>query len=162
MVAVDLEANRMSRVEENLERLKLSAELKVADVGDLPSWWDEKQFDRILLDAPCSATGVIRRHPDIKLLRRAEDVVNLAKLQLSLLTTLWQTLKPGRLLVYATCSGFQEENEKNVEAFVQSTATAEHQKIEAAWGIERPYGRQLFPSKGAHDGFFYAKIRKLD
>src|SRR5690606_35509852 len=118
VVALDVEAARMARVESNLQRLELTATLKVADAARLVDWWDQVTFDRILLDAPCSATGVIRRHPDIKLLRRANDVDKLAGLQCQLLRELWQTLKPGGLLVYATCSVLPQENEAIVASFL--------------------------------------------
>jgi len=160
VVALDVEAARMRRVEENLHRLRLHATLKVADATQLSDWWDQTPFDRILLDAPCSATGVIRRHPDIKLLRRANDIAKLADLQRRLLATLWQTLKPGGLLVYATCSVLPQENEDTVAAFLAEQPDAEHQPIAADWGQARPYGRQLLPQDGGHDGFYYALLRR--
>lgn len=160
VVALDVEAARMARVEQNLQRLGLKATLKVADATRLADWWDERLFDRILLDAPCSATGVIRRHPDIKLLRRANDIDKLANLQRQLLTELWQTLKPGGLLIYATCSVLPEENENTVAAFLEKQSDAEHVPINASWGHARPYGRQLLPRDGGHDGFYYALLRK--
>jgi 16S rRNA (cytosine967-C5)-methyltransferase len=159
-VALDVEAARMTRVEENLRRLGLTATLKVADAVDTSAWWDRQPFDRILLDAPCSATGVIRRHPDVKLLRRANDIAKLADLQGRLLEALWSTLKPGGLLVYATCSVLPRENEEQVAAFVAAHDDAEHLPIAADWGIERPYGRQLLPRDGGHDGFYYALLRR--
>lgn len=158
VVALDVEAARMTRVEENLRRLNLTATLKVADAADTAAWWDQQPFDRILLDAPCSATGVIRRHPDVKLLRRANDIAKLADLQRRLLDALWSTLKPGGLLVYATCSVLPQENEEQVAAFVAAHSDAEHLPIAADWGIERPYGRQLLPRDGGHDGFYYALL----
>ena len=105
MVAVELESRRIQRVEENLARLGLEAELKVADACELESWWDKQTFDRILLDAPCSATGVIRRHPDIKLLRKPTDIVKLAEIQLQLLRSLWQTLNDGGILLVCNLLG---------------------------------------------------------
>lgn len=160
VVALDVEASRMVRVEDNLRRLGLTATLKVADATRLTDWWDQAAFDRILLDAPCSATGVIRRHPDIKLLRRANDIDKLADLQRQLLRQLWQTLKPGGLLVYATCSVLPQENEETVAAFVAEQNDAEHIPIDADWGHTRSYGRQLLPRDGGHDGFYYALLRK--
>lgn len=161
VVAVDIEAPRLLRVTENLTRLQLDATVVCADVGDPDSWWDGKPFDRILLDAPCSATGVIRRHPDIKQLRKAEDIAKLAALQLRLLTTLWPTLAPGGQLVYATCSVLPEENTRVVEAFIATATDAEHIVIDADWGIAQPCGRQLLPQDGGHDGFYYACLHKL-
>lgn len=160
VVALDVEAARMARVEDNLRRLGLTATLKIADATCLADWWDQIAFDRILLDAPCSATGVIRRHPDIKLLRRANDVDKLASLQRQLLTELWRTLKPGGLLVYATCSVLPQENEHTVAGFLAEQNDAEHVPIDAQWGHARPYGRQLLPRDGGHDGFYYALLRR--
>ena len=160
LVAVDLEPSRMSRVKDNLSRLKLSATLKVADVGALESWWDGVQFDRILLDAPCSATGVIRKHPDIKLLRRESDIHALTTLQLQLLRTLWTALAPGGKLVYATCSILPEENVDVVEHFLQEEASATAQIVPVSCGIAQSTGRQLWPQVDGHDGFYYAVLVK--
>ncbi len=160
LTALDVESRRLTRVEENLARLGLEAELVAADAGDIESWWNSQTFDRILLDAPCSATGVVRRHPDIKLLRRPTDIAKLAALQLHLLKSLWATLKPGGLLVYATCSVMPQENEQVVAQFLADTDDAEHQIIEASWGTARPLGRQLFPQPNGHDGFYYACLSK--
>ena len=106
VVAVDSEVNRLKRVEENFQRLQLSAELHCSDITQLDNWWDGQQFDRILLDAPCSATGVIRRHPDIKWLRRKTDIPALTELQQSMLQLLWKTLKPGGILGLCYLLGF--------------------------------------------------------
>ena len=160
VVALDVEEQRMVRVRDNLQRLQLQATLKVADAAQPATWWDGAYFDRILLDAPCSATGVIRRHPDIKLLRRANDIVKLADLQRQLLTALWPTLRSGGLLVYATCSVLPQENNRQVANFVNATADAEHLAIAAPWGLTCAYGRQLLPQAGGHDGFYYAVLRK--
>lgn len=160
VVGLDIDAERLKRVEQNLQRLQLKATLVCADAGDTDSWWDGQSFDRLLLDAPCSATGVIRRNPDIKLHRNAEDIKQLSILQLSLLRQLWITLKPGGLLLYATCSILPDENERVVQAFCEAQHDANHRVIEADWGEARPYGRQLFPGADSHDGFFYALIEK--
>lgn len=160
LIAVDLEAARMERVKENLNRLGLKATIKVADALETGTWWDGEAFERILLDAPCSATGVIRRHPDIKLLRRNEDIAELARLQLRMLKSLWLCLKPGGRLLYATCSIFPQENSDNVKAFISDTADAVHQRIDADWGEEQEFGRQLFPGQSNHDGFYYAVLEK--
>ena len=160
IVALDHDARRLERVAENLQRLKQTAELKHADAAKLAQWWDEQPFDRILLDAPCSATGIIRRHPDIKLLRQPDDLAKLAQLQHELLTSLWPSLKPGGLLLYATCSVLRQENEHVIEHFVAQHSDAEHCDIQADWGEARRYGRQLFPQIGGHDGFYYALLRK--
>lgn len=160
LLALDDDAQRMTRVQENLQRLHLQAQMLVADAGDPASWWDGKPFERILLDAPCSATGVIRRHPDIKLLRRANDIAKLVTLQQRLLTALWPTLAPGGYLLYATCSVLPEENEQNLAAFLAHTDDAVHCPIEANWGLQRPLGRQLLPEIDGQDGFYYALLQK--
>lgn len=160
LVALDIDAQRLKRVDENLERLQLKAEVKCADASDTESWWGGEQFDRILLDAPCSATGVIRRHPDIKLLRRESDIAELAKLQLQLLNKLWPLLKPGGKFLYATCSVLPEENQHPLANFLYQTPDAKEQPITAEWGIEQRVGRQLLPQVKGHDGFFYCLIVK--
>lgn len=158
-VAVEVDAQRAERIKENLTRLHLSAELIIADASER-AWWDGKPFDKILLDAPCSATGVIRRNPDIKMLRKGEDIHKLAALQMKILENAWQMLKPGGRLVYATCSIFSQENERLIERFVKHTDNAVHQPIDATWGEARPFGRQLFPQPNGHDGFYYAVLEK--
>ncbi len=160
VTALDLEERRLVRVKENLARLGKKAKIICADAADLSSWWDGKTFDRILLDAPCSATGVIRRHPDIKLLRKAGDIAKLAQLQLSLLEALWKALAPGGRLVYATCSVLPVENTDVIERFLQQQHDAKHLPIDATWGIEQTCGRQLFPQINGHDGFYYACLVK--
>ena len=159
-VAVELESRRIQRVEENLARLGLAAELKVADANELDSWWDKQPFDRVLLDAPCSATGVIRRHPDIKLLRKPTDIVKLAELQLQLLRSLWQTLSDGGILLYATCSVLPDENDQVIEKFLAETSDAAVHEIDDCWGIKTDYGRQLFPTINGNDGFYYSRLGK--
>lgn len=161
VVAMDIDPERLEKVQQNLDRLGLQATLQSGDASQPGQWWDGQLFDRILLDAPCSATGVIRRNPDIKIHRQADDIKALSKLQLAILRAQWAILKPGGILVYATCSVLPEENEKVVEAFCEEKAEAEHCLIDADWGIERPYGRQLFPNIDGHDGFYYAKLRKV-
>lgn len=160
LIAIDLEPHRLKRVAENLERLQLTAQLKAGDARQLEQWWDGQLFDRILLDAPCSATGVIRRNPDIKITRQAADIPALATLQGELLDVLWQTLKPGGVLLYATCSILPEENTQVVEAFLARTPGAEQWSINAEFGLEQPAGRQLFPQAQGHDGFYYARLVK--
>jgi len=160
LTALDISKERLARIKENLTRLKLDAQLVCADASRLDDWWDGNHFDRILLDAPCSATGVIRRNPDIKIHRSAKDIVKLTELQLSLLEKLWQTLKPGGLLLYATCSILPDENTRLVERFCALTTNAEHIEIKANWGIKQDYGRQLLPAENSHDGFYYALISK--
>lgn len=161
VVAIDLEEKRLERVNENLERLNLQAQTIAADANDLDAWWDGQLFDRILLDAPCAAIGVIRRHPDIKLLRRREDIEQLAGVQLQLLTTLWKTLKPGGRLVYATCSIMPAENAQVLTQFVDVQQDAQVYSLHnEPWGIDSGHGKQLFPQENGHDGFYYAVLEK--
>ncbi|MPQ86745.1 16S rRNA (cytosine(967)-C(5))-methyltransferase RsmB [Pseudomonas sp. MAFF 730085] len=161
VVAVDLEAKRLVRVRENLARLGLSADLIAADGRDTATWWDGKPFLRILLDAPCSATGVIRRHPDIKLTRQADDIAALAALQGELLDALWPTLEVGGILLYATCSTLPTENTEVIAAFLARTSGARELDLATAAGIKQPHGRQLLAQEGGHDGFYYAKLIKI-
>ncbi len=161
VIAVDLEAKRLVRVRENLARLGLSADLIAADGRDTATWWDGKPFQRILLDAPCSATGVIRRHPDIKLTRQADDIVALAALQGELLDALWPTLEVGGILLYATCSTLPTENTEVIAAFLARTSGARELDLATAAGIKQPHGRQLLAQEGGHDGFYYAKLIKI-
>lgn len=160
LIAVDESESRLKRVTENLTRLHLQAELVAADAGDTATWWDGHKFDRILLDAPCSATGVIRRHPDIKVLRRDSDIAELQQEQAQLLNNLWHTLRPGGLLLYATCSILPEENSRQVEAFLAIHPDATLEPMSAVWGREQAAGRQLLPGEHAMDGFYYALLRK--
>lgn len=161
VIALDLEPARLARVQENLNRLQLQATLIAADGRDVTSWWDGKPFQRILLDAPCSATGVIRRHPDIKLTRQPEDISALAKLQSELLDALWPTLEVGGVLLYATCSVLPEENRDNIAAFLQRTPGARELDIAGQFGLKQTHGRQLLPQADGHDGFYYAKLIKI-
>ena len=160
VVAVELEERRIGRMKENLLRMGLTAEIICADASAPDQWWDGQLFDRILLDAPCSATGVIRRNPDIKMLRTSEDILVLVQLQLKLLHSLWPLLKPGGYMVYATCSVLRQENDRLVARFLAQQPKAHHCVIEADWGVEMDIGRQLFPNPISHDGFYYAKLHK--
>ena len=162
VVAIDESAERLPRVQENLDRLDLHATLTQADAADIDSWWDGAPFDRILLDVPCSATGVIRRHPDIKLLRRESDIVPLASIQLGLLEAMWSILKPGGRLVYATCSVFPQENHRIIQRFLKQQEQATLVQNNADWGRDMDTGRQLLPDPDSHDGFFYAVLEKPD
>ena len=162
LYALDNSAKRLMRVEQNLQRLKLSATLIEGDAGKPDQWWDGDQFDRILLDAPCSATGVIRRHPDIKLLRQKEDVRQLAKTQQEILSALWPLLKPGGMLLYATCSILKEENEQQIQRLITEQHNAHPETFTAEWGIDARYGRQILPGQNNMDGFFYSLIYKSD
>ncbi|MDH5600058.1 MAG: 16S rRNA (cytosine(967)-C(5))-methyltransferase RsmB [Gammaproteobacteria bacterium] len=160
LLAIDIEKNRLKRVQENLDRTRLRAQLLTANAFDPGSWWDKKPFDRILLDAPCSASGVIRRHPDIKLLRHESDIAKLIQDQQQILNALWPLLKSGGMLLYATCSVLPEENTLQIQHFLQQHADAELQPIIADWGQQQIAGRQVLPGEDGMDGFFYALIQK--
>ncbi|MGE8496977.1 MAG: 16S rRNA (cytosine(967)-C(5))-methyltransferase RsmB [Pseudomonas sp.] len=160
VVAVDLEEKRLVRVRENLRRLNLDAKLIAADARAVDQWWDGQAFQRILLDAPCSATGVIRRHPDIKLTRQPEDITALAQLQGEMLDALWPTLAVGGILLYATCSTLPTENTEVIEAFLARTSGARELAIAGSFGLPQPHGRQLLAQVDGHDGFYYAKLIK--
>ncbi|MGO1298072.1 MAG: 16S rRNA (cytosine(967)-C(5))-methyltransferase RsmB [Vibrio sp.] len=155
VVAIDSDDHRLKRVHENLERLQLDATVICGDARTPQKWWQGEQFDRILLDAPCSATGVIRRHPDIKWLRRANDIEALASLQSEILDAMWQQLKPGGTLVYATCSITAQENRDQVTAFLKRTTNATLVGSET----DNP-GRQILPGEEDMDGFYYAVLIK--
>jgi 16S rRNA (cytosine967-C5)-methyltransferase len=160
LTALDQDADRLARVRDNLQRLRLKARLIVGDARRPSDWWDGVLYDRILLDAPCSGTGVIRRHPDIKLLRRAGDLTALTEQQRVLLESLWPLLKPGGRLVYATCSVLQQENAAVIAHFLATHADAAELPIAAAWGRALAYGRQLLPGADDADGFYYAILSK--
>lgn len=168
LVAVELEPQRMLRVTENLDRLKLNTEsgqqakieLKVADAREYKQWWDGDYFDRILIDAPCSASGVIRRHPDIKSLRRESDIQPLMQLQQQILSSAWQMLASGGELLYITCSVFKDENQHQMADFFAQHNDAEEIKIKSEWGRECEYGRQLLPGEQGADGFYFCRLKK--
>ena len=164
LVAVDNAAARLTRVRENLDRLRYEATLVCGDASVPAGWWDGRGFDRILVDAPCSATGVIRRHPDIRFLRRDDDIDTLAATQRALLDALWPLLNPGGLLLYSTCSVVRAENEAVVTAFLADTADASEVNG-AALALSPLFvpcaaGVQLLPGRGATDGFYYALMTR--
>ncbi|MFQ6372553.1 16S rRNA (cytosine(967)-C(5))-methyltransferase RsmB [Shewanella sp. YIC-542] len=159
LLAVDNDSKRLARVAQNLQRLALKAQLIHGDAAAIDSWWQGPRFDRILLDAPCSATGVIRRHPDIKWLRKPADIAELSKLQAQILDHCWQWLKPGGVLLYATCSIMPEENHQQITAFLARTADAQLQPI-TALQENCPSDWQILPGQDNMDGFYYAKLRK--
>lgn len=161
VTAVDLEESRLVRVRENLARLQLDARLIAADARNTAAFYEGKPFQRILLDAPCSATGVIRRHPDIKLTRQPEDIQALAQLQGELLDALWPTLDVGGVLLYATCSTLPTENTDVIGAFLARTPGARELDIPGPFGVAQPHGRQLLAQVNGHDGFYYAKLIKI-
>jgi 16S rRNA (cytosine967-C5)-methyltransferase len=162
LVAIDRDEKRLQDVRNNLARLQLLATCICADAGD-QEWSDGQHFDRILVDVPCSASGVIRRHPDIKILRRATDIAKLVHEQTRLLNKAWELLKPGGLLVYTTCSIFPEENVHVLQAFLQSHRDAAEEKIPMGWGKACAIGRQILPGMHDMDGFYFARLsRGLD
>lgn len=162
LLALDKDPDRLTRVAENLARLQLRAHLKAADAAHLESWWDGKLFDRILLDAPCSATGIIRRHPDIKLHRRPEDISALQPIQAGLLHQLWSTLKPGGRLLYATCSVLPQENSAQISAFLAAQPDAQLLPITPPMALTSAtqVGWQILPGQAGMDGFYYALLAK--
>ena len=162
LLALDSDAQRLGRVQQNLDRAGISAHLQQGDARNPATWWDGQPFDRILLDAPCSATGVIRRHPDIKLLRRPDDLPRLARTQTQILDALWPLLKTGGMLLYATCSVIKIENDQQIQGFLQKHADANWRPLNAGWGHAQTRGRQILPGEQGMDGFYYALIYKQD
>ncbi|AGI34000.1 16S rRNA (cytosine(967)-C(5))-methyltransferase RsmB [Mannheimia haemolytica] len=160
VMALDIEESRLSRVRENLVRLGQIAQVICGDASKPEEWLEEGVlFDRILLDAPCSATGVIRRHPDIKWLRKEGDIAELATLQGEILKALWQRLKPNGILLYATCSVLPQENSEQIQRFLQDTPNAK--QLEIDFNGEKVLEKQFFPQPNGGDGFFYAKLQKV-
>lgn len=148
LLALDLKAARCRRIEENLARLKLRADVKVADCVKLDSWWDGRPFDAVLADVPCTASGVVRRNPDAKWLRRVDDIASFARAQARILDALWQVVRPGGKLLYATCSVFPAENSAQIGRFLERQPQA-----------RRCHEEQLLPTAD-HDGFFYSLLEK--
>ena len=161
LTALDVDSKRIQRVQENLNRLQLSANLIVEDALQPETWWDGVQFDRILLDAPCSALGIIRRHPDIKLLRTESELSKAAKIQRDLLHTLWPLLAPNGIMVYATCSIMKEENEEQMALFASTAMDCRVDTQKQAWGRSNGLGWQILPGDANMDGFFYCVLKKI-
>ncbi|NNF17032.1 MAG: 16S rRNA (cytosine(967)-C(5))-methyltransferase RsmB [Gammaproteobacteria bacterium] len=162
LTALDLSAPRLARVADTLDRLGVSATLKEANATDLEEWWDGRAYDAVLVDAPCSGSGVIRRHPDIKTLRRPRDATGFAQLQRLLIQSLWKTVAPGGRLIYATCSIFPEENEGLIEPLAESLDGARPglPNTVSACAKLLKYGVQMFPEATGGDGFYYAVLWK--
>ncbi len=171
LIVLDIDQSRLGKITENLKRLTLdglqSVKLLQGDAslpGDASTavnkWWDGELFDRILLDVPCSATGVIRRHPDIKILRRPQDIGELVDIQAAMLAAIWPLLKVGGKLLYATCSVLPQENHQQIQSFLQQHADAKEDLINADWGERQPAGRQILPGDNDMDGFYFARIEK--
>ena len=160
LVAVESEAKRVPRIRQNLERLGLRAEVIIGDAGDASGWWDGKSFDRIMIDAPCSATGVIRRRPDVRLHRRAADIPSLITQQERILAACWELLAPGGSLLYVTCSILRAENEGVVGAFVAGRSDVDVVPLMLQAGRAARIGWQILPGEGDLDGMYYALLRK--
>lgn len=162
LIALDIDASRLDKVRTTFARLGVgeAAELKAADAADTASWWDGEPFDAILIDAPCSATGIVRRQPDILLHRRESDLDPLLESQRLLLDVLWPLLAPGGQLLYATCSILKDENQRQVEAFLARTPDAALAPLDARFGADTGAGHQRLPGEDGMDGFFYASLRK--
>jgi 16S rRNA (cytosine967-C5)-methyltransferase len=160
LVALDISPERIAKVRESLRREGLAATVLAADAARPETWWDGRPFDRVLVDAPCSATGVIRRHPDIKVLRQPSDLAELAKTQRSLLEAAWRVLAPGGKLLYATCSVLRQENEARIAAFLDAHPQARELEIAAGWGVKAAHGRQILTGDRGMDGFYYALLEK--
>jgi 16S rRNA (cytosine967-C5)-methyltransferase len=158
---LDSNEPRLERLRQNLARINRTARIMVGDADSPRDWFDGEAYDLILADVPCSASGVLRRHPDIKLLRRESDIMPLVALQRKIVDALWQLLKPGGSMLYCTCSVFKEENELQIEEFVRRHADCVETGLEqAAWGEARPGGRQILTGSDNMDGFYYALLTR--
>lgn len=163
VIALDADTGRQTRTRQTLERLGLTATVLSGDARQPDLWWSREPFDRILVDAPCSATGVIRRHPDIKVLRRRGDIDELARVQRSIIEALWPTLRPGGLLLYVTCSLLQTENDAVIDAVLKTLPDARIGDLPLPDGALRTqHGIQWLPRIDGHDGFYYALLTRID
>ena len=160
LTAVEFDATRAARIRQNLERLGLQADLRIGDAGDPAGWWDGQPFDRILIDAPCSATGVLRRRPDVRLHRRASDIDALVAQQQRILAALWPLLAPGGRLVYVTCSLLRAENDAVVEGFLAGRDDARVISMQLPAGQAAAVGWQILPGDGDLDGMYYAVLER--
>ena len=160
ITALDVDARRVRRMQETFARLALDIDARTADALQAHAWWDGSPYDAILIDAPCSATGIVRRQPDILLHRRESDIAALADTQAQLLDATWPLLAPGGVLLYATCSILRAENAAQVEAFLARTPDATLAPLDAAYGRDTGFGHQRLPGEEGMDGFFYARLRK--
>ena len=168
VTAVELEPWRLEKIEANLERLAYPLSVICADAADLDAWWDGEAFDKVLLDVPCSATGVIRRNPDIKINRKPADINELVEIQRTIIQNVWKTVKQGGYMLYATCSLMPEENEQQMAAFLAKQQDATEVPLDTLnhdfaleWGEAVSHGRQLMPTLNGHDGFYYCLLQKI-
>ena len=160
VLALDIDPRRVRRMQEAFARLQLEVDARAADAAQPQTWWDGAPFDAVLIDAPCSATGIVRRQPDVLLHRREDDIAALAAIQSGLLDAAWPLLAPGGSLLYATCSILHQENSAQVEAFLARTADAVIEPLDATFGHNTGFGTQRLPGEAGMDGFFYARLRK--
>ena len=160
ITALDVDARRVRRMQDSFTRLRLEVDVRIGDATSPATWWDGTLFDAILIDAPCSASGIVRRQPDVLLHRQPGDITALCQTQSQLLDGLWPLLAPGGTLVYATCSILRAENSAQIEAFLARTADAALAPLDAHFGHDTGYGHQRLPSEGGMDGFFCARLRK--
>jgi 16S rRNA (cytosine967-C5)-methyltransferase len=158
VTALDIDARRVRRMAEAFARVGVEADVRVADAVSPATWWDGVPFDAILIDAPCSATGIVRRQPDILLHRRPSDLGALVVTQARLLDALWPLLAPGGTLLYATCSILREENQAQIDAFLRRTADGAADALDPGFGHAAGAGRQRLPGESGADGFFYARL----
>jgi 16S rRNA (cytosine967-C5)-methyltransferase len=162
VTALDIDARRCERVTQNLQRLGLQADIRVGDAGRPDDWWDGQLYDGILLDAPCTASGIVRRHPDVRWLRRPTDIAQLAGIQAHLLKTLWPLLKPGGSLLYCTCSVFRAEGDNQIQTFLTHHTDALLKPSPGHLLPQSGVGETVFPDNlmREHDGFYYALLEK--
>jgi 16S rRNA (cytosine967-C5)-methyltransferase len=162
VTALDIDAQRGTRITQTLARLGLQAKVLAHDAADVAAWWDGVPFDAILLDAPCSASGIVRRHPDIRWLRRDTDIAQLVAIQARLLDALWPVLKPGGCLLYATCSVFKAEGSEQIQAFLARNSLARLLPSPGHLlpGLPQQGAATPHNTLGDHDGFFYALLQK--
>jgi 16S rRNA (cytosine967-C5)-methyltransferase len=160
LTALDLDFDRCAQIRSECVRLGFDPGLVIQGDATKRDWWDGENFDAVLLDAPCSGTGTLRRHPDIKLLKRESDLVQYQNIQVRLLDNLWNVLKAGGRLLYCTCSILSVENDDVIERFLAGRDDADIEPISGDWGLAKRFGHQLLPEPGGPDGFYYSMIKK--
>ena len=160
LTALEIQASRVPQLKENLQRLKLECTIKIADAVAIESWWQGEEYDLIIIDAPCSGSGIIRRHPDIKHLRHPEDIAENVETQRRLLAKLWSVLKVGGKMLYCTCSIFRQENDQQASWLLENRTDAKLVSLPEQYGLDINFGRQRLPSIDESDGFYYAYFEK--